>query len=192
MKKGSITVSKTKNFVVTLTMDNGKTQSPPAGRFDENFLKELPQNIEVYYELNGGLLSMVCLDKEKKQIVLPAQVNIQHLDKKRTPENQLQQMNNPSHTNDPARAPYNFVPLNNVVVGSNGSSDFSKFDGQSGYIDIQIKSESPLFIRGSNKLFVNKDNLPYIPGSSLRGMIKNLVNITSYGKIGRASCRERV
>ena len=183
MKTGSITVTKAKNFIVTLTMENGKTQSPPATRFEETFIKKFPQNISVFYELSSsGSLALVSLDSDKKQIVFPIQNANQQSDKKPVHENTQQHINIPPMS-DPARAPYNFVPLNKKVLVSNGITNYSKFEGLSGFIDIQIEAKSPLFIRGASNLFVNNDGQPYIPGSSLRGMVRNMVNITSFGKL---------
>lgn len=85
----------------------------------------------------------------------------------------------------PARAPYNFVPLNEKVVASNGKTDHSLYEGLSGYIDINLKTLLPLFIRGGDTLFFNKNGKFCIPGSSFRGMIAHLVHIVSYGKLNQ-------
>jgi CRISPR-associated protein (TIGR03986 family) len=82
------------------------------------------------------------------------------------------------------------VPLNKNIAISNGVAVFSKFLGLSGLIELKIKTKSPLFIRGSNGLFASREDQPYIPGSSLRGLIRNLVNITSYGKLDQYSDRK--
>jgi CRISPR/Cas system CSM-associated protein Csm3 (group 7 of RAMP superfamily) len=82
----------------------------------------------------------------------------------------------------PARSPYNFIPLNDNVIASNGIQKFSSFIGLSGVIDIGLEVIQPLFIRGNDGLFSNQQGEPFIPGSSIRGLIKNLVNIVSYGK----------
>jgi len=93
--------------------------------------------------------------------------------------------NNPNINNPmrkPARAPYNFISLNNNIISSNGNQDHSCYSSLSGQIEIDVKVVQPLFIRGSDGLFARIDGIPYIPGSSIRGMIKNLVKIVSYGK----------
>lgn len=82
----------------------------------------------------------------------------------------------------PARAPYNFVPINENVISSTGFLDLSYFKGLSGIINIKIEVIRPLFIRGNDGLFCKKNGELFIPGSSIRGMIRNLLNIVSYGK----------
>jgi len=110
---------------------------------------------------------------------------------------------------NPAQAPYNFVPLNEKVIeseekpGQNNCS-FDKFHlgKNTGFIEITIETKTPLYIRDtltqdeivesdkaekSGKKFINPDFFSpageiRIPGSSLRGMVRNLVEIMSYGK----------
>ncbi|MBX2929800.1 MAG: TIGR03986 family CRISPR-associated RAMP protein [Saprospiraceae bacterium] len=87
--------------------------------------------------------------------------------------------------NDPARAPYNFVPLNEKVVSAEAGVDFDAFaEGRlSGYIDFEVKALSPLFIKGHDGEFFRAYQKPYIPGSSLRGLIRGIVEITSYSAL---------
>jgi CRISPR-associated protein (TIGR03986 family) len=113
-----------------------------------------------------------------------------------------------------ARAPYNFIPLNNKVVPSDTTIDeidHSKYcDGKyTGFITLNITTETPLYIRDTltaadmekedeikdkNKKnntkfkYINSDFFSpggkiRIPGSSLRGMIRNLVEIVSYSNL---------
>ncbi len=89
-----------------------------------------------------------------------------------------------------AKAPYNFVPLNNTVVEAEQIPDFDKYHSNSctGYIDIELKTLTPLYIRNSDKDknkesdFFNVNGKYMIPGSSLRGMIRTMVEIMSFGK----------
>jgi CRISPR/Cas system CSM-associated protein Csm3 (group 7 of RAMP superfamily) len=91
-----------------------------------------------------------------------------------------------------AKAPYNFVPLNQTVVEAEQIPDFDKYhnDRYTGYIDIEIENLTPLYIQNSVKGkqkssdFFNVDGKYIIPGSSIRGMIRTLVEIISYGKFG--------
>lgn len=91
-----------------------------------------------------------------------------------------------------AKAPYNFVPLNNTVVEAEQVPDFDKYhsDRCTGYIDIELKTLTPLYIRNSVKInevdsdFFNVNGKYMIPGSSLRGMIRTMVEIMSFGKFG--------
>lgn len=90
-----------------------------------------------------------------------------------------------------ATAPYNFIPLNhtNEFAKFKKPDDFDKFNGISGEINLTITTKTPFFIGDSEKEsdkkykdFFSVDGKPQIPGSSLRGMIRNLVEIVSYGK----------
>lgn len=88
-----------------------------------------------------------------------------------------------------ATAPYNFVSLPNKVlpaqfknvegfgehVGTNGNL--------SGEISLKIETLTPLFIGGGqgSKSFAPVDDTPIIPGSSLRGMFKNIFKIVTCG-----------
>jgi CRISPR-associated protein (TIGR03986 family) len=108
-----------------------------------------------------------------------------------------------------ARASYNFIPLNEQVVESNYRPDlidFSKYhtDRNTGWIALKIETKTPLYIRDTlnddemkkeeetkkkGKTFKHSDFFSpggkiRIPGSSLRGMVRNLIEIVSFGKFG--------
>jgi len=176
MEKGIITVTKTKNYFITIIKDNGKKLTPPFNGFDESFLKGLPQNMEVYYELDDKyFLIKVCKDKDKKEIIFPCHnsnsLNVQHI-------NDITQ-NTELPTTDKAHAPYNFIPVNKSVI-----PDLKQDDEKilTGYIDLEITTKTPLFIRGIGEKFFGAE-YPVIPGSSLRGMIRTLVEIVSYSEL---------
>jgi CRISPR-associated protein (TIGR03986 family) len=107
-----------------------------------------------------------------------------------------------------ARAPYNFVPLPEKVVKVGEPPDHDIYQGNTGYIECELVTQSPLYVRGMmtqssfekygdssfDKLppeekekraqfFMLRDNEPVIPGSSLRGMMRALVEIVGYGKV---------
>lgn len=84
------------------------------------------------------------------------------------------------------QAPYNFVPLNKSVVPADEPPPFDRYhpDRKSGYIEIEIETKTPLFIRGKGSEFFSEGGSPKIPGSSLRGMVRTLVEIVSFGKFG--------
>lgn len=99
--------------------------------------------------------------------------------------------------NNKAHAPYNFIPLNEKVVkfsapcilDDNKKNSFNTLKDISGEINLTITTKTPFFIGDSEKEskkdykeFFMVDGKPQIPGSSLRGMIRNLVEIVSYGK----------
>lgn len=105
-----------------------------------------------------------------------------------------------------ATTPYNFVPLNSTVISSdNGSSvitgihdRYDYFERLTGYIECKLETLTPIYIRGGlreeevkakkeakdNSNFFSPAGQIRIPGSSLRGMIRTLVEIVSWGKFG--------
>lgn len=110
-----------------------------------------------------------------------------------------------SNAND-AVAPYNFIPFNETVVPAEEIPHFNKYhsDRLTGYIDLEIETKTPLYIRDTlteeemrikaerekNKEtfslpdFFSPGEMLRIPGSSLRGMTRTMVEIVSYGKFG--------
>jgi CRISPR-associated protein (TIGR03986 family) len=119
---------------------------------------------------------------------------------------------NPNDRQRTATAPYNFVPLPNKIFSVeeafevNGEQnhlwemhDQFVSGTRNGWIDLEIKTLTPFFIRGPVtqsggvwdkrdsrfrlQPFANKDGVPVIPGSSLRGMIRSLVEVLSFSKI---------
>lgn len=95
-----------------------------------------------------------------------------------------------------AKAPYNFVSLNEKVIHVEEPASFNKYHDNTftGYIDLEIENITPLYIRGTNKNdnpkappeseFFSPNNQIKIPGSSLRGMVRTLVEIVTYGNFG--------
>lgn len=93
-----------------------------------------------------------------------------------------------------AHAPYNFVPLNDQVLpGKRVDHDSYYTDKNTGYFDVEMTTVTPLFVRGMrgadmlhdtkiSEPFMLNDK-PVIPGSSLRGMIRAIVEIITFGKM---------
>lgn len=139
-----------------------------------------------------------------------------------------QKLNLPKHQNPSppdriASAPYNFVPLPEVVVTAVESAselpDHDRYypDRYTGYFEVTLTTMSPVYVRcpltrqefdldEQNKdrngrpidkqtrytdrikntpdFFYTRDrNQPVIPGSSLRGMLRSVLEIVSYGKM---------
>jgi len=87
-----------------------------------------------------------------------------------------------------ARAPYNFIPLNNKVVSWREPKPFNKYHDElnTGYIDVEIEAKTPIFIKKKtdNSEFYKQAGKYRIPGSSLRGMIRTMVEIVSWSEFG--------
>ncbi len=124
--------------------------------------------------------------------------------------NNYQRATTPSMRVSKAHAPYNFIPLNdnNKVVQGQERPDFDCYYKQdnvnglrrfNGYVDCKLETITPLYIRDTytaeelkKKDDSNMDNPEFfspagairIPGSSLRGMTRTLVEIMSWGKFG--------
>lgn len=95
-------------------------------------------------------------------------------------------------------APYNFVPLSETVVDTweetapndVPSHDIPYSDGISGEVTFDIIADPgcPLLVAGGDqsdkvkRFFRGPDTLPAIPGSALRGMIRNVVEIASFSR----------
>lgn len=113
---------------------------------------------------------------------------------------------NPKHINPrtemrTARAPYNFVPLPEAIVSANELPRHDRYETgrYTGSVRCILTTETPLYTRAAlepdeygvieakNKpdfFYVNPTtHEPVIPGSSLRGMLRNLVEIVTYGKL---------
>lgn len=125
----------------------------------------------------------------------------------KTSNNQSPNKPNPNHSNrsynggggnfntGTPTAPYNFIRLNNTIVSpplakaigsAQEQSDIAKNYKQfinsgtkhSGYFDVTVKNLTPLFIGGGNKGdFFNNGQDICIPGSSMRGCLKNTFKI---------------
>ena len=86
-------------------------------------------------------------------------------------------------------APFNFVPLNDKVFFPPWAEDISHDipfeDGESGVIDIEITAKSPIFIRDHDnpEEFCNHNGEYYIPATSVKGMVRNVLEIMSFSKM---------
>lgn len=101
-------------------------------------------------------------------------------------------------------APYGFVPLSNKVI----TPDWLRYekdgklvappvhdvpfkDGLSGTLELEIEAETPIFVRGTD----GKGELPFrlpngkyaIPGTSLRGALRNIIEIITFSRFNRVN-----
>ena len=86
-------------------------------------------------------------------------------------------------------APFNFVPLNKEVFypdwAETISHDVPFEDGESGIIDIKITAKSPIFVRDAKDeiAFCQHNGIHYIPSTSVKGMVRNVLEIMSFSKM---------
>jgi len=211
MEQGELHIFKSKKgkwIVELLFKTNGKKKRIPirGGIVGDDSLN----GKEVGFEREKGQVeSLICEGKE----LIP---------KKKVSVGATNRHNNPGHSGtskssvsesakhienvkNPAKAPYNFVPLNDMVVESDSPPPFP-FDTYhkgryTGFIDLEIEAKTPVYIRDTMsakdmerdaKDRDDKDNPDFfspggrirIPGSSIRGMIRTLVEVVSFGKFG--------
>lgn len=96
---------------------------------------------------------------------------------------------------DRVRAPYNFVPLSDIVVqpawGCASQQDRPFADAISGSFEVTIDARTPLFVRGQGEEFFHfteKGEKRYaIPGSSVRGMLRNVIEIATFSLLERVN-----
>lgn len=94
-------------------------------------------------------------------------------------------------------SPYNFVPLSKEVFfpdwAESVSMDVPFRDGISGTLDIEATAETPVFIRNANDkkdtdfYRLTKDGNYAIPGTSMKGMLRNVFEIITFSKIAGTS-----
>lgn len=101
------------------------------------------------------------------------------------------------------KAPFNFVPVSENVFfpdwASKISQDVPFEDGESGCIELKITAETPLFVRNGHtkqdhkekndryKSFSTLDDRYFIPATSLKGSIRNVLEIISFSKMSLVS-----
>lgn len=124
-----------------------------------------------------------------------------------------------------ASAPYNFIPLPEVMVtavdNANQLPHHNTYANagyaHTGYFDVTLTTKSPVYVRApltlqefekqergdepkdnfralmKNKadfFYTRQKDAPVIPGSSLRGMLRGLLEIASYGKMTRVTDKQ--
>lgn len=102
------------------------------------------------------------------------------------------------------KAPFNFVPLNDKVYipdwADKISQDVPFSDGLYGKIKISIVAETPIFICDGHTPQKEKNNeiqefchtddgIYYIPGTSIKGAIRSVMEILSFGKMTQVQNR---
>lgn len=151
---------------------------------------------EVLYETNeNGMVKKMEYNGKYSEAVMsiPQASNVRiHIDNPKNievKEKEIKKDHITGKTNKFARAPYNFVPINNEVFFEGEITPFDKYekDKKSGYISVSVSNLTPLFLR---QISDKEGNFGYggqygIPGSSFRGMIRTMCEILSFGRFGR-------
>ncbi len=93
-------------------------------------------------------------------------------------------------------SPYNFVPLSPFILTPNWAStvdqDHPLQQGLCGELDIEITTHTPLCVGGNQTpssatsagqvhFFKTPEQIPAIPGSSLKGMLRQVMSIATFG-----------
>jgi len=199
MENAKLLVRETKRnrFHVEIELANGKKMPFPQLKLTDTSLN----GMEVEIERKAGQVVFIKIGEK----VLFSGKTTQQTSKQRSPEDKALpkyrgwQYEHISQVRNPAYAPYNFVPLNREVVEVDSEiPDADKYysDRYTGWVDVEIEAITPLYIRSTltqkeveagkeskdKPDFFSPVNRIRIPGSSLRGMIRNLMEIVSYGK----------
>ncbi len=99
---------------------------------------------------------------------------------------------------DKIRAPYNFVPMAATVAlpdwADSASIDVPFEDGLSGTLDVRLRAHTPVFVRAGGErkaeFFQVAPGQYAIPGTSVKGCLRNVVEIASFGWLSRLTDRK--
>jgi len=198
MENVTLSINKTKKgkLDARINFENGKSMCIPP-KFD---IAESMNNKKCEVERIDGQPTKIVVDgkelkrTEKKQNASPVRNNYKN---RAGLYNRLasDKYSKPVQTRDPdiftASAPYNFVPLNKQIVIQTRPNNFNRYCGNTGYVDLEIVAKTPIYIRGGikengeeNSDFYKQAGKYRIQGSSLRGMIRTMVEIVSWSKFG--------
>ncbi len=126
MKKGTL-IKEGKSWKIASS--DFKQPMTIAGNFG---LTDEMNNQDIEFDNSGGALKVIRFknkDYTKLSTIQSPKINEDKNIKSKSHYSQIRTYNNPisvNQMNDPARAPYNFVPLNKDIAISNGVADFSK------------------------------------------------------------------
>lgn len=197
MEKAKLSIAKAKSgkYIVNVILGSNKTQ--PVPNFNPKGTELNGKEVEIERQ-SGKIIKIACEGREIFSVSPAAHTA------------SISPCNHASNIIDPAWAPYNFVPLNETVVEAEEMPSFDRYyieEGSkryTGYIKIDIETKTPLYIRDTlneaeikqadeaekrKQKFINSDFFSptgdiRIPGSSLRGITRNMVEIVSFGKFG--------
>ncbi len=199
--KGNISIAKTSKGKYTAKFSwvnkKGKRKEQPIVKI---VIPEKYNGKECIVEMEGNKIIKVIIEGQEfamKQIPKNNPKNAKSIKQNHNRHKYSQRRSNlrveSKGTECTAHAPFNFVPLNKKIVPSqklpfqDGKLGF--IEGRnSGYIKCELETITPLFI-GQGKdnpdeatKFFNIKSKVEIPGSSIRGMVRTLVQIVSWSK----------
>ena len=96
------------------------------------------------------------------------------------------------------KSPYNFVPVSDKVFfpdwADKVSHDVPFSDGISGVIDVKITAKTPIYVKNgtadnNDTTFSNYKGKYFIPGTSIKGMIRNVFEIMTFSKMQQVENR---
>ena len=197
MKKATINISKSKKgktIIKLVFLD--KKQMSFLGTIKDIETSEI-NNKEVDVKRVSGQVELIKYDGKIIYEKFKAKISVQNKNNKYSNNNKQNYQKRTPYKTNYATAPYNFISLNEEVVASSfniNTEPQDKFytNKNTGYIDIEIENLTPIFIRDTadntdkkefrqiNSDFYSPTNKYSIPGSSIRGMIRTLVEIFSY------------
>ena len=99
------------------------------------------------------------------------------------------------------RAPFNFVPRSQFVFFPSWSGkvgmDVPFENAQTGKIHLRLTAKTPVFVRQGqvtnatpSKDFVHKEDVYFIPATSIKGMVRSILEIISFGKLSMQGDKE--
>lgn len=99
------------------------------------------------------------------------------------------------------RAPFNFVPRSRFVFfppwSGKVSMDVPFENAQTGKIHLRLTAQTPIFVRQGqvtnvtpSKDFVHKEDVYFIPATSIKGMVRSILEIISFGKLAMEGDKE--
>jgi CRISPR-associated protein (TIGR03986 family) len=180
---------------VNLLIDDEETRWVPRNALSDF---DLIGDGEVFVKTSGPRFVESILS-EGDEIIKPRE-NTRQRDGQGGQQRRGQQAGATNQHRDVAHAPYNFVPINELIVDSDLYSTEKGFDLEkirfdmrhadlhSGYIELTIEALTKIFIGSGEKdeqgryKFFAPDGTPRIPGASLRGMVRTLVEVCSWGE----------
>jgi len=175
-----ISLSKKNKKIVEVVFTNGKSMTVYG-------LVDIPSETngkEALVKREGGKIIEITVGEKKYGLK-----NSPNIQPKASPEKAPKKHSTKAEKREPSRAPYNFIPLNDVVVESEHSNSIPGFDSYkdrllSGHIDLTIETKTPVYIRRLSKKseFFEIGGRSLIPGSTIRGLTKNIMKIVSFSK----------